>query len=95
MKIKIQSYSDIITNSSSELFKVHTSHSAKFIEGILEDMLKIYNKLDNTSFELKDVLGISESRGDIVIYSVRDNSIPWMIREFIENTLHGDREYLG
>lgn len=106
--VKIQSFSDIITNSSSELFVVKgTEEAKKELEQVIKDL---YNSLgrdmnedlefeianDNCyithrevyfdrEYELNDYgYDYTYDKGDLLISSMEENSIPYPIMEFIE-----------
>lgn len=89
---KIQSISDIITNSSSEVFVITTdkhAEVAKFIKDVCEvfgvDMDRIM-EFDSVTTNHKDPYsGIKVSKGDLLIYSTEDNSIPGVIMDMIES----------
>lgn len=112
--IKVQSFSDIVTNSSSELFVIK-NHDDKFemsaIKAILEDlvevcrsaskysdkgyllsynenlddMLYVYEASGEPNSRLKEYYNVEYSRGDIIIESATDNSIPSIVMEFIQD----------
>ena len=93
--MKIQSFSDIITNSSSELFIIRNPKEEG--EKITEFLLGIYELLGrdiNDDMEIgpagswdinqaKDY-GYTVKKGDLVIWSTSDNSIPYGIMDLIE-----------
>lgn len=94
--MKIQSFSDIITNSSSELFiiknpKEEGEKITEFLQGVYEllgrDMdedLCINTANNNTIREVADH-GYKAKKGDLVIWSADENSIPYAIIALIEN----------
>lgn len=89
---KIQSMSDIITNSSSEVFIVNTDNHEKVIN-FIKDVCEVcgWNTEDLMCFESADIDGsvegwtdINYKKGDLLIYSAGDNAIPYYIMEIIE-----------
>ena len=95
MEIKIQSYSDIITNSSSELFVLNNDLEVNFIEELLSDLLNVHNKLKSENFSLYDILDINRDEHNIIIKSAYDNSIPTTLSEFIRYELDGSYHFCG
>lgn len=94
---KIQSMSDIITNSSSEVFIVSTDNHEKVIN-FINDVCEVcgWNTEDLMCFESADQDGslegwsnIDYKKGDLLIHSADDNSIPYWIMDMI-----GDLPYL-
>lgn len=97
--IPIQSFSDLITNSSSEVFVI--SNNDNSIEDTIRTIL--YKLCEATEQNLNDILTIHTSKysyrdpdyeflikeGDILIESYNDNSIPSWIMDFIEYYLEG------
>lgn len=90
----IQSISDIITNSSSEVFvikgqKERNQDIMNIIIGLYELLGRDIDKdleMSVASQDFKDKFwDYHYKKGDIVIYSNEDNSIPYAIMEFIEN----------
>lgn len=89
---KIQSMSDIITNSSSEVFIVSTDNHEKVIN-FINDVCEVcgLNTDDLMHFESADrdgsVCGWSDTnykKGDLLIHSTDENTIPYYIMEIIE-----------
>lgn len=90
----IQSISDIITNSSSEVFVIKGKKERN--QEIMELIINLYNLLGReidddleifvSSRDYKDYkeLGYKCRKGDIIIQSTSDNSIPCAIMYFIE-----------
>lgn len=100
--IKVQSASDVITNSSSEIFIVSSNSEdrqklAEDIREMLEVICKAagYGDLEDTltvevfneSFRNKGWKGHTANKGDILIRSTEDNSIPGFIMDFLEYDL--------
>ena len=107
--IKIQNISDVITNSSSEIFICQTDNPEDVAETIKEVLTTVYDSLKkarscsgkNTMAlyeeDLDDILSISVAdndytdsgwgysykKGDIIIESEYDNSIPPILMDFI------------
>lgn len=87
---KIQSISDIITNSSSEVFIIDTNRHDK-IADFLKDLCEICGVDFYDAMEFKSITkdgeyyGYKCKKGNLVITSVSDNSIPFAIMDFIEN----------
>lgn len=98
--IHIQSVSDLITNSSSEVFicQVDTDDTEKLrseIESLINTLMETlgYEGDDyytGATVEIADRDGIVEGwdykykKGDILIWSRDDNSIPWNIVQILE-----------
>lgn len=76
--IKIQSFSDIITNSSSELFSVYSDMPKRKLQALLEEVHKaneLYDveKWDELSDEEKrEYDGITGTGGELTVYSFDD-----------------------
>lgn len=107
--IPIQNISDVITNSSSEIFICQTDNPEEVAETIKEVLTTVYDSLkkarscsgENTlalyEENLDDILSISVAnndytdsgwgysykKGDIIIESEYDNSIPSILMDFI------------
>lgn len=102
---------DVITNSSTELFVLDTDKSLDFVKEILESAIQLHNKINKSHLKFKDVFdepyiqeGDSKIDGwdinipdkSIVIYSARDNSVPWWICDFLEDNFgYNIRHHLG
>lgn len=108
--IKIQNISDVITNSSSEIFickSDNAEQTIELLEEVLESVYENYKKAQDHAGSntygyygetLSDILTISVAeddytdewygykinKGDVLIESVTDNSIPGIIMDFIE-----------
>lgn len=94
--MKIQSFSDIITNSSSELFiiknpKEKGEEITEFLQGVYEllgrdmdDDLYIEPVGAEEISEVADY-GYKTKKGDLLIWSTSDNTIPYAIMKLIEN----------
>lgn len=93
--MKIQSFSDIITNSSSELFIIHNPKENG--DKITEFLQELYNLLkrniDNDmciepvgTSQIQEVAGEGYNckKGDLLIWSSSENSIPYPIMDLIE-----------
>ena len=94
--MKIQSFSDIITNSSSELFIIHNPKENG--DKITEFLQELYNLLkrdiDNDMYiepvgtsQVQKVAkeGYKCKKGDLLIWSSNENSIPYPIMDLIED----------
>lgn len=107
--IKIQNISDVITNSSSEIFICKSDNSEQTIELLEEVLTSVYenykkaqdhagsNTYSYYGESLSDILtirtadddytdswyGYNISKGDVIIESTSDNSIPSIIMDFI------------
>lgn len=93
--MKIQSFSDIITNSSSELFIIRNPKEegekiTEFLQGIYDLLVRdidddmIISPADSSDIAQAKEHGYTVKKGDLVIWSTRDNSIPWGIMDLIE-----------
>lgn len=89
----IQSISDIITNSSSEVFVIKGQKERN--QEIMNIIIGLYKLLGRDIDEDLEMSVASDNfkdrswdyqykKGDIVIYSTEDNSIPYAIMKFIE-----------
>ena len=115
-KISIQSMSDIITNSSSEVFVIQGGSLTDAIVRIVKDVTELWCNTANNEWlkEVSDILdvevandfyddsdwGYHYNKGDIVIYSTEDNSIPYDLMEALEDILNAlgvkwQRRHLG
>jgi hypothetical protein len=115
-KINIQSMSDIITNSSSEVFVIQGGSLTDAIVRIVKDVTELWCNAANNEWlkEVSDILevevandfyddsdwGYHYNKGDIVIYSTDDNSIPYDLMEALEDILNAlgvkwQRRHLG
>ena len=102
VKLTTQSVSDIITNSSSEVFVVRNlkSRNQELQELITSVMTAAGLEIDDIlSFEVASTDGwnIKYKKGDMLIWSADENSIPYWLMEFIEqlNYNHISRYHLG
>lgn len=93
---RILSISDVITNSSSEVFVIHSK--PEFQEEINEEIPKLLKEIcslvglnisDIMRFEIAEEYKIDEdysyymAKQDLIINSCDDNSIPYWLMEFI------------
>lgn len=89
---KIQSISDIITNSSSEVFIIDTKQHDKIAE-FLKDLcdvcgLDFYDIMEFISATSDgNFYGVKYKKGNLIITTTSDNSIPGAILNFIENLI--------
>lgn len=99
--IHIQSVSDLITNSSSEVFicQVDTNDTEALeseIESLINTLMEALGYVNDDYYtgavvEIADEDGIIEGwnykykKGDILIWSREDNSIPWNIMDILGN----------
>lgn len=87
---KIQSVSDIITNSSSEVFIIDSKNHDK-ITTFLKDVCDLFgwDVYDLMEFDSVtrdgDVDGHKYKKGNLLIWSTGDNSIPSVIMDIIED----------
>lgn len=96
--MKILSISDVITNSSSEVFIIHAK--PKFQEEINEEIPEFLKQLcelfeedidDMMEFDVSDETYIDEGwyyyvhKGDLLIHSTGDNSIPGWLMDVISD----------
>jgi len=109
--IKVHSFIDVITNSSSELFVVKDKkQTVETIREILSEIIEvccpnipptedIYEIEVCNKKVAKDYVSewydINISPGDIIIKSSCDNSIPYSIFEIIEERFNAKRYHLG
>lgn len=125
--LKIQSISDVITNSSSEIFIINDpkdiSMKIEAYEGFLygiQEYCNLFIEAEHQKGYYEDIesyedcfhSSIAESKyydkfyeysyypGDLLIESNGDNSIPWEVMDYIENSAskHGyscKRRHLG
>ena len=88
--IKIQSISDIITNSSSEVFVISTNKHAE-VAAFIRDICNSFGvnmdtimKFDSATKNERVGYNLKCKKGDLVIYSIGDNTIPSIIMNIIE-----------
>lgn len=97
--IHIQSVSDLITNSSSEVFicQVGTSDTEALkseIESLINTLMEVLGYVNDDYYtgavvEIADEDGVIEGwdykykKGDILIWSREENSIPWNIMDIL------------
>jgi len=96
--MKIISISDVITNSSSEVFIIHSK--PEFQDEINEEIPELLNRIcDVTDLNIDDIMEFDISdetyidqdwyyyvhKGDLLIYSVSDNTIPSWIMDLIQS----------
>lgn len=119
--IHIQSVSDLITNSSSEVFicRVDTSDIETLkseIESLINTLMEALGYVNDDYYtgavvEIADEDGVIEGwnyrykKGDILIRSREENSIPWSIMDilgdleclpkFEDNIIEVERRHLG
>lgn len=102
VQIAIQSVTDLITNSSSEVFIIHASEpSLKEIEETIRKVFEICGEdIDEClTFEYADEDGSDNGwdydwkKGDLIIHSTGDNSIPYYLMEFIESYPRSTNKY--
>ena len=100
---KIQSISDIITNSSSEVFIISTDNHEKIIN-FINDVCEVcgWNTDDLMYFESANRDGSVEGwsntdykKGDLLVYSAGDNAIPDCIMEIIKDLPYLDAPALN
>ena len=92
----IQSFSDIITNSSSEVFVIESKDHER-IKTFLADVCEVFgwDVNDLMTFESVEKDGKVEGwnsiykAGDLLIWSNGDNSIPYIIMEIISDMRWG------
>lgn len=96
--MKIISFSDVITNSSSEVFILHPKPEVNRkdllheIEEVLDTLCELTGEDPARVYctDISDTEGINENweyyqaEGDILIESVSDNTIPGWMKDFIE-----------
>lgn len=96
--MKIISFSDVITNSSSEVFILHPKPEVNRedllseIEDILKTLCEFAGEDSEDVYytEISDTEGINknweyyQAEGDIIIKSISDNTIPGWMMNFIE-----------
>ena len=95
---KIISYSDVITNSSSEVFVIHSK--PEFQGEINEEIPELLNQICDAvdlninkmmEFDVSNETYIDEDwyyyvhKGDLLIYSVSDNTIPYWLMDLIDS----------
>lgn len=94
--IKPHSFVDLITNSSTELFSFNTELSLEVFKEILNELIILHNKVNNTQLTFEDVFEEPYyDCGEIKLYGAYDNSIPYWIFEFFEGNFDCSRKHLG
>lgn len=101
--IKIQSINDLITNSSSEVFICSTESNPEITRDELQEFIDTlmdilgydnddyYIGADITVAEKDGVIGgwdYTYKKGDILVESKNDNSIPWHIMDILEELMY-------
>ena len=96
--MKVLSISDVITNSSSEVFIIHSK--PEFQDEINQEIPELIRNLcesidldidEMMEFSISDFSGINEGweyyqhKNDLIIDSVSDNTIPYWLMEFIDS----------
>ena len=96
--MKVLSISDVITNSSSEVFVIHSK--PEFQDEINREIPELLTSIcelvgldidEVMEFDVSDKSEINAdwsyhvAKNDLVIYSCGDNSIPYWLMEFIES----------
>lgn len=92
----IQSFSDIITNSSSEVFVIESKEHEK-IKTFLADVCEVFGWDVNDLMTFESVMEDGKvdgwdsiyKAGDLLIWSTDDNSIPSIIMEIISEMKWG------
>lgn len=102
--MKVLSISDVITNSSSEVFIIHAK--PEFQEIVNEEIPKmIENVCEAAELNINEILEFDVAdhsyidkdwwyhvkEGDLLIYSTGDNSIPYWLMEFIEGMYYNPK----
>jgi len=109
--IPIHSIIDIITNSSSELFVCNTDKSTSEVRALLGAILTAYGEGKGHDYCFSEVFGdikiadhneldwhgwgFDIHKGDLIITSESDNTIPWGIQDIIEDMFCATRHHLG
>ena len=98
---KIHSVADVITNSSSELFIIHTKKNLDAVKSILSNYLDKYNSMFENDEPIKweQVWTITETSSDMnalktiismrtgnIIHPVKGNISPMTFKEFVANS---------
>lgn len=108
MLIRIQSFSDLITNSSSEVFVIRGKNKQK-VSDLLHELYELLGRDidEDMCFDSASRNGYDKylqhyiKKGDLIIEGVNDNSIPDAISGFIENidslikNVSVEREFIG
>lgn len=106
--IHIQSISDLITNSSSEVFicsvdSTNTEALRDEIEELIDTLMKLLGYEDDSYYcgatvEIAESDGVVDGwndykykKGDILIWSNDDNSIPWDIMNILSDLQYNKR----
>ncbi len=78
--IKNQSFVDVITNSSSELFVCDTDKSVEFTETLLRKILDLHNEVSNTDYSFEHVFDSVKCVGEEDIEKfIEDYVIGWSV----------------
>lgn len=64
--INIQSMIDLITNSSSEVYTIHTTASADVVRDLLDKQLKLWGYPENSDDTIRG--DVYEENGNIIVY---------------------------
>lgn len=87
--VKVQSYTDVITNSSSSVFLVKRNCSE--IEELLNEVVSVYCKATGDDRPIDELMEISEEGDFTEVYTTYDNSIPYFIQQFLTECLDAKR----
>ena len=74
--LKPQSFIDVITNSSSELFVCNTTKTVEFVKDILQSILNLYNLSNGSTRSFSDVFG--------EIYVIDESNLKSEIEAFLD-----------
>ena len=109
--IKTHSFVDVITNSSTELFVTNGQKSVEQVKELLSKKWDAFSELYNRTEHIDSILtvrlvtakdnwwnkayGVGTEKGDIIIISAEDNSIPYEFFDVIEEFFNATSYHLG
>lgn len=94
MCLKIQSYTDVITNSSSSIFTIK-GYEEEVIREMIDKLFEVVTLKNGKDDPYYGYSIWSESNGNVIVDSVGDNSIPYLVQRFLEYDLGANRCHNG
>ena len=79
----------LVSNSSSSSFICDTKYSVDEVKEKISALMRIMDMEEN----IDSICYVSKAGDKVEVVSVRDNSIPYIIQEFIEEFFHASRSF--